>query len=107
MIIKVLTHTQRLGPGAFSFPGSDQIPFQNNKHPTFLHEPSLWKAEDILKRFQNILKHNLVQSDLMGIMTILGPEKSQELMQINFVLEEAKRAFFESQGTKGFFYSID
>ena len=71
------------------------------------HEPALWKAEDILKRFQNILKHNLVQSDLMRIMTILGPEKSQELLQINFVLEEALKAFYESQGTKGLFYSID
>ena len=40
-------------------------------------------------------------------MTILGPEKSQELMQINFVLEEALKAFYESQGTKGLFYSID
>ena len=104
MIIKVLTHTQRLGPGAFSFPGSDQIPFQNNKHPTFLHEPSLWKAEDILKRFQNILKHNLAQVDLMRIMTILEPEKSRELMQINFARELALQAFYESEGTEGLSY---
>ena len=61
--------------GAFSFPSFDAIPFPNNKHLTFLplafHEPPLWKAEDILERFQNIIKHNLAQIDLMQIMTIL------------------------------------
>ena len=56
--------------GVFSFPGSDAIPLKNNKPSTFrplaLHEPPLLKAEDILKRFQNIQNTTLYKFILCG-----------------------------------------